>query len=65
MYVYDVVVVNKEDGSVVYDGIRVTETTEQAKMLTMAEIMRESAPTNEVIACYHFAIQKVGEGYSK
>ena len=65
MYVYDVVVVNKDDASVVYDGIQVTETIEQAKMLTMAEIMRESAPDNETIANYHFVAVKVGEGYSK
>jgi hypothetical protein len=49
----------------VYDSKVVASTSEQAKMFALADIMRDSAPTNEVIANYHFAVKQVGEGYSK
>jgi len=65
MYVYDVVVVDKQSDEIVFDGRLVASTSEQAKILVMAEIMRESAPTADVITNYHFVVSKMGEGYSK
>jgi hypothetical protein len=65
MYVYDCIIVDKESDEIVFDGRLIASTSEQAKMMALADIMRESAPTNEVIANYHFVTVKVGEGYSK
>jgi hypothetical protein len=65
MYVFDVTIVDKESDEIVYDSKVVASTCEQAKMLAFAEIMRESAPVDGVIANYHFVTVKVGEGYSK
>jgi hypothetical protein len=65
MYVFDVTIVDRESDEIVYDSKVVASTSEQAKLLAMADIMRESAPTNEVIANYHFSVVKIGEGYSK
>jgi hypothetical protein len=65
MYVYDVVVVDKQADEIVFDRRLVASTGEQAKILVMAEIMRESAPTDEAIVNYHFVVSKMGEGYSK
>lgn len=65
MYVFDVVVVYKPDDEIIYDNSITASTSEQAKLFALADIMRESAPKNEVIANYHFAVKQVGEGYSK
>jgi hypothetical protein len=65
MYVFDVTIVDRESDEIVYDSKVVASTSEQAKMLAMADIMRESAPVNGVIANYHFSVAKIGEGYSK
>ncbi len=65
MYVYDVVVVSKKSDEIVFDSCIVARSKDAAKLLALAQIMREEKPTDEEIDDYHFAISQVGDGYTK
>jgi hypothetical protein len=65
MYVYDVVVISKQSDGIVFDSYIVARSKDAAKLLALAQIMRDVNPTDEQVDDYHFAISQVGDGYTK